>query len=57
MTDVSRDLTDADLDVLGPIDDIIVEFPAGTSSFTGEMALRSGRLTRASSSPDLIELN
>jgi hypothetical protein len=38
MTDVSRDLTDADLDELGPIDYIIVEFPAGTSSFTGEMA-------------------
>ncbi len=28
----------ADLDSLGPIDYIVVEFPAGASNFTGEMA-------------------
>ena len=27
-----------DLDVLGPVDYIVVEFPAGASNFTGEMA-------------------
>jgi hypothetical protein len=27
-----------DLDALGPVDYVIVEFPAGTSNFTGEMA-------------------
>jgi len=29
---------DTDLDALGPVDYIIVEFPAGASNFTGEMA-------------------
>ena len=28
----------ADVDVLGPVDYLVVEFPAGTSNFTGEMA-------------------
>lgn len=31
-------MTDTDLDTLGPIDYIVVEFPEGKSSFTGEMA-------------------
>ncbi|MDH3752711.1 MAG: DUF6325 family protein [Acidimicrobiia bacterium] len=31
-------MTDVSLDELGPVDYVIVEFPAGTSSFTGEMA-------------------
>src|SRR5947199_3433103 len=31
-------MTDAALDELGPIDYVIVEFPAGASNFTGEMA-------------------
>jgi uncharacterized protein DUF6325 len=31
-------MTNAPLDELGPIDYVVVEFPAGTSSFTGEMA-------------------
>lgn len=31
-------MTDASLDELGPVDYIIVEFPAGHGNFTGEMA-------------------
>ena len=31
-------MTDASLDSLGPIDYLVVEFPAGASNFTGEMA-------------------
>ncbi len=42
MTDSSLDQqtveVDAALDQLGPVDYVIVEFPAGASSFTGEMA-------------------
>ncbi len=40
MTDMTTELMDenTDLDSLGPIDYIVVEFPAGASSFTGEMA-------------------
>ena len=40
MTDMTTELIDQDrdLDSLGPIDYLVVEFPAGASSFTGEMA-------------------
>jgi hypothetical protein len=31
-------MTDTSLDHLGPVDYLVVEFPAGTSDFTGEMA-------------------
>jgi Family of unknown function (DUF6325) len=31
-------MTEVSLDELGPVDYIVVEFPAGASSFTGEMA-------------------
>jgi hypothetical protein len=31
-------MTDVSLDELGPVDYLIVEFPAGASNFTGEMA-------------------
>jgi hypothetical protein len=31
-------MTDTSLDELGPVDYVVVEFPAGASSFTGEMA-------------------
>ena len=31
-------MTDTSLDLLGPVDYIVVEFPAGASNFTGEMA-------------------
>ena len=35
MTDT---MTDRSLDELGPVDYVVVEFPAGASNFTGEMA-------------------
>ena len=40
MTDITTELLnqDRDLDSLGPVDYIVVEFPAGASNFTGEMA-------------------
>jgi len=40
MTDLTTELADqgTDLDSLGPVDYIVVEFPAGASNFTGEMA-------------------
>ena len=31
-------MTDVNLDELGPVDYVVVEFPAGASNFTGEMA-------------------
>ena len=34
----SSAVTDTPLDELGPVDYLIVEFPAGASNFTGEMA-------------------
>jgi hypothetical protein len=44
-------MTEADLDELGPVDYVVVEFPAGKSNFTGEMvkellALVDGGLIR-----------
>ena len=40
MTNLTTEPTvqDTDLDELGPVDYIVVEFPAGASNFTGEMA-------------------
>ena len=40
MTDMTTELAhqNTDLDLLGPIDYIVVEFPAGASNLTGEMA-------------------
>lgn len=40
MTDMTTALVEqnTDLDSLGPVDYIVVEFPAGASNFTGEMA-------------------
>src|SRR4030095_15600032 len=40
MSDLTTELLnqDRDLDSLGPVDYIVVEFPAGASNFTGEMA-------------------
>ena len=31
-------MTSESLDELGPVDYVVVEFPAGASNFTGEMA-------------------
>ena len=39
MTEASLDeVTETSLDELGPVDYIVVEFPAGASNFTGDMA-------------------
>jgi Family of unknown function (DUF6325) len=39
MTETSLDeVTETSLDELGPVDYLVVEFPAGVSNFTGEMA-------------------
>jgi hypothetical protein len=40
MTDITAEAAGqtTDLDLLGPVDYIVVEFPAGRSNFTGEMA-------------------
>src|SRR6187402_370881 len=40
MTDVTTEAVqqNTDLDTLGPVDYLVVEFPAGASNFTGEMA-------------------
>ncbi len=37
-------MTTTSLDELGPVDYLIVEFPAGKSNFTGEMAAELVRL-------------
>ena len=49
MTDIATELVDqgTDLDSLGPVDYIVVEFPAGASNFTGEMADELIRLVEA----------
>jgi hypothetical protein len=40
-------VTETSLDELGPVDYVIVEFPAGASNFTGEMAAELLRLVDA----------
>jgi hypothetical protein len=49
MTDITTEAVgqNTDLDSLGPVDYIIVEFPAGKSNFTGEMAAELVRLVDA----------
>ena len=37
-------MSDTSLDELGPVDYIVVEFPAGTSNFNGEMVTELARL-------------
>ena len=37
-------MTSQDVDELGPVDYLVVEFPAGQSHFTGEMAKEIGKL-------------
>ena len=40
-------MTERSLDELGPVDYVVVEFPAGTANFTGEMAAELLRLVEA----------
>ena len=40
-------MTDLEINELGPIDYLVVEFPAGASNFTGEMATEIGKLVDA----------
>ena len=40
-------MTETDIDELGPVDYLVVEFPAGASHFTGEMAEELARLVDA----------
>ena len=40
-------MTDVSLDELGPVDYAVVEFPAGTSNFTGEMVAELRKLVDA----------
>src|SRR3954447_11509704 len=40
-------MTDAPLDQLGPVDYVIVEFPAGAANFTGEMVEELIKLVEA----------
>ena len=49
MTDITteRPDQDTDLDSLGPVDYVVVEFPAGSSNFTGEMTEELVRLVDA----------
>ena len=48
MTDTTEPVDDpTELDSLGPVDYIVVEFPAGASNFTGEMANELLRLVDA----------
>jgi hypothetical protein len=49
MTDIAIERADQDtnLDSLGPVDYVVVEFPAGASNFTGEMTEELVRLVDA----------
>jgi hypothetical protein len=40
-------MTDIDINELGPVDYLVVEFPPETSNFTGEMAAEIGKLVDA----------
>jgi hypothetical protein len=40
-------MTDLDINELGPVDYLVVEFPRGASNFTGEMATEIGKLVDA----------
>ena len=39
-------MTQTSLDELGPVDYVVVEFPAGERNFTGEMATSSWRWSK-----------
>jgi hypothetical protein len=40
-------MTELDINELGPVDYLVVEFPPGASNFTGEMATEIGKLVDA----------
>lgn len=40
-------MSDMNMDELGPVDYLVVEFPPGATNFTGEMAAEIGRLVDA----------
>ena len=40
-------MSDIDIDEMGPVDYLVVEFPAGKSNFTGEMAAELASLVNA----------
>ena len=40
-------MTEVSLDELGPVDYVVVEFPAGASNFTGEMAAELRKLVES----------
>ena len=40
-------MSDTDIDTLGPVDYLVVEFPLGVSHFTGEMAAELAKLVDA----------
>ncbi|WP_199809178.1 DUF6325 family protein [Streptomyces sp. NRRL S-244] len=40
-------MTEASLDELGPVDYLVVEFPAGASNFTGQMATALAELVKS----------
>ncbi|MEU2451170.1 DUF6325 family protein [Streptomyces sp. NPDC012765] len=40
-------MTDVSLDELGPIDYLVIEFPAGASNFTGQMATALAELVKS----------
>jgi len=44
MTDTDMKTTKTDIDELGPVDYLVVEFPPGVSHFSGEMAKELGKL-------------
>ena len=44
-------MSDIDIDEMGPVDYLVVEFPAGKSNFTGEMAAELASLVNAGTDP------
>ena len=40
-------MTDASMDEFGPVDYLVIEFPAGQATFNGEMATELAALTEA----------
>ena len=47
-------MADNELDELGPVDYLVVEFPPGQSHFTGEMAIELAKLVDSEPSASWI---